>query len=108
MGVSNLGSIVARLLFQPLEEMALALFGRLQAKATTSTTAEQKAAPCRAFSVLFRLLVLLGLVFACFGPAYSHTLLHLLYGPSWSETGAPRVLAWYCTYILLMAVNGVA
>ena len=31
--VSNLGSIVARLLFQPLEEMALATFGQLQALA---------------------------------------------------------------------------
>merc|ERR1711920_1067071 len=29
--VSNLGSIIARLLFQPLEEMALAVFGKLQA-----------------------------------------------------------------------------
>lgn len=109
--VSNLGSIVARLLFQPLEEMALATFGQLQALAADGAVdaGEKKRSRqtmLQAFSVLFRLLFLLGLVFASFGPAYSHLLLHLLYGTAWSATAAPRVLAWYCFYIMVMAVNG--
>ena len=42
-----------------------------------------------------------------FGPAYTYMLLRLLYGLRWSETEAPRALATYCVYILLLAVNGI-
>ena len=42
-----------------------------------------------------------------FGPAYTYLLLRLLYGLRWSETEAPRALATYCVYILLLAVNGI-
>ena len=41
-----------------------------------------------------------------FGPAYSSTLLLLLYGPTWSATVAPLALAAYCLYILTLALNG--
>ena len=34
-------------------------------------------------------------------------LLRLVYGQRWSETEAPRALAIYCMYILLLAVNGI-
>ncbi len=42
-----------------------------------------------------------------FGPACTYMLLRLLYGLRWSETEAPRALATYCVYILLLAVNGI-
>ena len=42
-----------------------------------------------------------------FGPAYTYMLLRLVYGQRWSETEAPRALAVYCLYILLLAVNGI-
>lgn len=42
-----------------------------------------------------------------FGPAYTYMLLRLVYGQRWSETEAPRALAAYCLYILLLAVNGI-
>ena len=106
--VSNLGSIVVRLLFQPLEEMSLAAFAKLKAVDQKDQTAESVAEVIRkTFRVLVLGLTLLGLVFACFGPAYSHLLLHLLYGTKWSASGAPTVMAFYCTYILAMALNGV-
>lgn len=34
-------------------------------------------------------------------------LLRLVYGLRWSETEAPRALAVYCLYILLLAINGI-
>ena len=34
-------------------------------------------------------------------------LLRLVYGQRWSETDAPRALAVYCLYILLLALNGI-
>lgn len=42
-----------------------------------------------------------------FGPPYSYVLLRVVYGQRWSETDAPRALAVYCLYILLLAVNGI-
>ena len=48
-----------------------------------------------------------GLLAAAFGPAYTYMLLRLVYGQRWSETEAPRALAAYCLYILLLAVNGI-
>lgn len=34
-------------------------------------------------------------------------LLRIVYGQRWAATEAPAALAWYCSYILLLAVNGV-
>ena len=33
-------------------------------------------------------------------------LLQLLYGAAWTATEAPAVLAWYCLFVLFMALNG--
>lgn len=49
---------------------------------------------------------LLGLLAITLGPPYSYTALRLVYGTKWSESEAPRVLAAYCPYILLLALNG--
>jgi len=57
-------------------------------------------------SVLVREVMLLGLLAVAFGPAYCYTALRLAYSTRWSESEAPRVLAVYCGYILLLAVNG--
>ena len=48
-----------------------------------------------------------GLLAVSFGPAYTYMLLRLMYGLRWSETEAPRALAAYCLYILLLAFNGI-
>jgi hypothetical protein len=75
---------------------------------------------------LVKLVVLVGLVFACFGFNYTRALLRLLLpGKRWDGGGgvaddgrvaddghgdasssASRVLSWYCLYVLLLAVNG--
>ena len=59
------------------------------------------------FSGWLLLLSSVGLTFASFGPCFSHLLLHLLYGATWSATSAPVTLGWYCVYVLFMATNGV-
>lgn len=58
-------------------------------------------------SVLIKSVCLLGLLSASFGPAFSYTLIRIVYSTKWSETEAPAVLAWYSVYILLLSVNGV-
>ena len=99
--VTNLGSIIVRLLFQPVEERSLAAFGELE-------NSKKRLPLFRLFSLLINMLLKLGLVFVCFGPPFSHLLLHILYGERWSSVAmAPRLLSWYCVYILVLALNGV-
>ena len=126
--VSNLGSLVARLLLQPLEEMAYAHFSR--AASTSASAAATRndgdaaaaaaadddddvpppldAAAARTVHALLRGAAIFGGVFLCFGPAYSWLLLHLLYGAKWSSTDAPALLAYYCMHVCAMALNGLS
>lgn len=123
--VTNLGSIVVRFLFLPLEETAFATFGKLSVASRTRTLSQNTAsrftnktksdqneeAPLtpmmeQLLRVLLSIVLLVGLTFISFGPSYAHLLFQLLYGEKWSETAAPKVLGYYCAYILLIAVNG--
>lgn len=47
-----------------------------------------------------------GLLAVSFGPSYTYVLLRLVYGQKWSDTEAPKALAYYCGYITLLALNG--
>ena len=99
--VSNLGSLVARLVLQPVEEATFAHYSRLAAAAPPD------AAALRRMVALVRAAAIFGGVFAAFGPAYSWLLLRLLYGPLWSSTDAPSVLQAYCAHVCAIALNGV-
>ncbi|GIL92754.1 hypothetical protein Vretimale_11741 [Volvox reticuliferus] len=124
--VSNLGSLVVRTLFQPLEEAAFAAFSTWGADAKASgagaaategagaelspsaaVVAARLAPLARALSPMVKAVAVLGLLAAAFGPSYSYLLLRLVYGTRWSETEAPAVLAAYSVYVLLLAINGI-
>ena len=117
--VSRLGSIVVRILFQPSEEMSLAAFAKLMALERAQDVSSNKdTAKGRDSTLVTRLvhstlqawlllLGLIGLTFAVFGPAYSHLLMHLLYGATWSATNAPTTMAAFSVYVLFMALNGI-
>lgn len=117
--VSNLGSLAVRLLFFPLEQAAFLAFGMSGGASSsgsgsgpTSVTYEiMRAKRLDAYQVLvrsLRLAVVIGLVFLCFGPPYSYTLVRMLYGRAWASTEAPAVLAIYCYYVSLLAINGIS
>lgn len=91
--VERLGSIVVRLLLQPVEEMTITTLGKLRGDV-------------HIFRNWFLLLTFVGLTFACYASAYVHLLLHVLYGNAISSSSAPFALSWYCVYVLFMAVNG--
>ncbi|XXQ34312.1 Protein RFT1 like protein [Plasmodiophora brassicae] len=96
--VQNLGSLVARFLLQPIEEVAAIHFSK----------EGRSAAAFQEITFLTKFMVLLGLVFVVFGPAYSFVLLHILYGSLWSQgSNAASVLSLYCVYVLTLGVNGV-
>lgn len=118
---SNYGSLLARVLFQPLEESSRALFARLIAPRTDSSSGSLARTPVKenakasretkqATSYLARLLhayMILGILAFSLGPPLSQPALSIVAGERWSQTEAPLVLASYCYYIPLLAFNGV-
>jgi oligosaccharide translocation protein RFT1 len=98
--VQNLASLVVRLVFLPVEDMAQLAFSKLLSSNMHASAAE-------VYGVLVKLVVIIGAVAAAFGPGYAYTVVHLLYGSRWSATDMPAMLSWYSTYVLFLALNGV-
>jgi oligosaccharide translocation protein RFT1 len=95
----NLGSLAARFVFLPVEQASQTLFSKY---------ADVGPARAAAFlCLLLKAMIHIGLCFVCFGPAYSFLLLDLLYGARYSATAAPALLAAYCPYVALIAINGI-
>jgi len=97
--VNNLASFVVRFVFAPVEEVCFTAFGKLVA------SGDMKSAR-NVLRTVLRFVTLIGLTFVAFGPGYSRTVIHVLYGSKYSDTDAPVVLAFFCGYILLLAING--
>jgi oligosaccharide translocation protein RFT1 len=119
---NNYGSLLARLVFQPIEESSRNYFSKLlsspspqgdihaennkDGEQTRITAPVQKA---RAdLQALLKFYVLLSIVVVSIGPYAAPLLVQIVAGPRWSGSGAGAVLARYCLYIPLLAVNGVA
>jgi len=81
--VSNLGSLVLRLIFAPVEEIAYAAFGK-------------EGGHTRQLLPLFRILLclqgLLGWMGLCFGPAFAEIAIRVLYGKTGSKQ--ERLMYW--------------
>jgi len=118
---SNYGGLIARMLFQPIEESSRNMFAKLcaeeapspaaqVAKRGSSTTQEQGQNISQASQVLttiLRLYSIISLFAVTLGPVLAPSLLSLVAGTKWSATSAPQVLSTYCLYIPFLAVNGV-
>ncbi|KAF9905100.1 Oligosaccharide translocation protein rft1 [Linnemannia zychae] len=131
--VVNYGSLIARILFQPMEETSRTLFSRLLSdvapgsisnskeskddKTKDNTNAVQQLTETQLNNLILsrnllltimKFHVLLGLVFIAFGTHYTATLIDLVVGWYWStKTDAPSVLSLYCYYVPIMGLNGI-
>ncbi|KAJ1912631.1 Oligosaccharide translocation protein rft1 [Tieghemiomyces parasiticus] len=116
--VSNYGSLLARILFLPIEETSRTLFSRLLGSRTAElavtadpadvkTRSADRAAALSYLTGVLRLYALLGLIFIAFGTNYTGLLIDALVGSRWSLSAAPQTLAVYCLYVPILAVNGV-
>ncbi|KAM0149548.1 hypothetical protein ACHAPG_009332 [Botrytis cinerea] len=104
---SNYGGLVARLVLQPIEEMSRNYFGKLLSVVDGKPT---KGAAEKASTDLHRLLriyLILSVAIVAVGPTIAPLLLNFIAGPRWQSSGAGNVLAVYCYYIPLLALNGV-
>ncbi|KAK5653070.1 hypothetical protein OQA88_9356 [Cercophora sp. LCS_1] len=102
---NNYGGLVARLLFQPIEESSRSYFSRLLTPGSPVSSTKQAA---RDLVALLRVYAILSLVIITLGPTAAPLLLSLVAGPKWASSGAGECLAAYMWYIPLLAVNGVA
>lgn len=117
------GSLIARILFQPVEETARLHFSRTLGAASLPSESnndkpDDKKRPSQpdpyvpAAEMLSSLVFMhlhLSLIFLAFGPPYISTLLTLLLGRSsrYLSTSAPSVLRAYCYLLPLLGLNGV-
>jgi hypothetical protein len=114
---SNYGGLIARMLFQPIEESSRNLFAKLcadSAPVTTSTTPsslqtqkESLSQASKILTMILRLYSIISLFAITIGPPLAPLALSIVAGKKWSATSASTVLQTYCYYIPFLALNGV-
>jgi hypothetical protein len=117
---SNYGGLIARMLFQPIEESSRNMFAKLCASPDSAPdtkksdegqqSQEQKrnlAQASKVLTIILRLYCIISLFAITLGPTLAPLLLSVVAGKKWSATNASNVLAIYCYYIPLLAINGV-
>ncbi|CAG8443330.1 7220_t:CDS:10 [Diversispora eburnea] len=90
--VVNYGSLIVRILFQPLEETA---------KKTSLVMS------LKILTTLIKFHILLGLIFIGLATNYTGALIDILVGSMWSQSPAPLALSFYCLYVPIMGINGI-
>lgn len=102
--VNNYGSLIARVLLQPMEESSrLYLCTEISTKSNTINHSIKT----YIMSILY-FDAYLGLYFVCFGTWFTQALIYIMLGSKWAfESLVPFSLSLYCFYIPLMAVNGI-
>lgn len=117
---SNYGGLIARMLFQPIEESSRNMFAKLCADTEKGTNSgakkdvkrsdEQKrnfAQASKILSTILHLYAIISLFAITLGPTLAPLLLGIVAGKKWLATSAASVLSTYCYYIPFLAINGV-
>ncbi|XP_068171877.1 man(5)GlcNAc(2)-PP-dolichol translocation protein RFT1 [Antennarius striatus] len=107
--VSNLGSMVARFVFLPIEESFYIFFAKVlvRGRDVKSQKQEEVAIAAEVLECLLKLVLVIGLIITVFGYAYSQLALDIYGGSLLSSWAGPTLLRCYSSYVLLLAVNGV-
>ena len=105
---SGYGSLLARMVFQPIEESSRNLFAKVlsQDQGGKPDLRNLRSAN-KILTRIVRAYLLLGIVAGALGPTYAPFLLRIVAGSRWSSSRAGQVLVTYCYYIPLLALNGV-
>jgi len=97
------------MLFQPIEESSRNLFAKLCAPrpGTDKPPADGVREARSTIQDILKFYGLISLAACALGPTMAPLLLKVVAGSKWAETGAGDVLATYCYYIPLLAINGI-
>ncbi|CAI9741091.1 protein RFT1 homolog [Octopus vulgaris] len=108
--IHNLGSLVPRFLFCPIEESSYLFFSQLLFRG--KTLKQQSKESARMAATVLRILLtgvtLIGLTILVYGYSYSFLALDMYGGSMLSSSSGPVLLRWYTVYVLIIAVNGVS
>ncbi|KUJ15699.1 Rft-1-domain-containing protein [Mollisia scopiformis] len=99
---SAYGGLIARLLLQPIEETTRNHIGKRLSSPSQPSVLEVR----QTLLLLLRTYILISLLLVTIGPLLASPLLSLIAGSRWTSSGAGHVLAMYCYYIPLLAING--
>ena len=99
---ANYGGLIARLILQPIEETSRNYFGKLLSSPSKPLVLKARTN----LHTLLRSYVLLSVAVVAVGPTLAPLLLKIVAGRTWMDSGAGKVLATYCYYIPLLAING--
>ncbi|XP_072203757.1 man(5)GlcNAc(2)-PP-dolichol translocation protein RFT1 [Excalfactoria chinensis] len=107
--VNNLGSLVARFIFLPIEESFYVFFAQVleRGKNVKDQKQDDVAMASNVLELLLKLVLLIGLTIAVFGYAFSQLALDIYGGSMLSSGTGPDLLRCYSLYVLFLAVNGV-
>lgn len=105
---SNYGGLIARIIFQPLEESSRTLFSTLLSFDETGkrSLAHTHAAKTHLLEVLRAYQLLSAFIFPV-GPLLVPEIVGILGGPRWASTKVEDLLCLYCYYIPFLAFNGI-
>ena len=107
------GSLVARILFQPLEEASRLFYSQalVSEKVEHSANEAVKRNLEESLTLLKRLIKLqiyVSLIFTCFGPFYTTPLMYYVLGRArWTKTNAPLLLQDYLFLLPFLGMNGI-
>jgi oligosaccharide translocation protein RFT1 len=105
---SNYGGLIARLLLQPVEEVSRNHFGKALSGVNGAPSKVVVLSTRNQLLRLLRVYILLSVCVVSVGPTVAPLLLKTIAGSRWTTSGAGSVLATYCYYIPLLAINGLA
>jgi oligosaccharide translocation protein RFT1 len=105
---SNYGGLIARMLFQPIEESSRNLIANVCAPDASSKkpTANGLREAKRLLQTILKLYNIIALIAVVVGPTVAPLLLRMVAGARWADTEAGSVLSIYCYYIPFLAING--
>lgn len=112
--VNNYGSLVARLVFQPIEETSRISFAKMAASSKIEYESNNHDAAnsilsslSRLISTLLNSMLLLSICFPLFGPFYARVAVKYGLGGRWYSDETVQSLGIYCVYVLTMGLNGI-
>lgn len=94
--VTNYGSLLARIVFQPTEESGLSFFSQ-----------KPPALSLQYLNLVLRWYILLGLGLSSFGVALVRPTVGTILGQDWLTSSAPIALQIYCLLLPIMAISGI-
>lgn len=103
---SNYGGLIARIVFQPVEESSRAFFSSLLNSGKGKYPDTVGTARAHLINIL-RVYLLFAALVVPLGPYMVPRVLHVLGGRSWASAEVDDLLSLYCYYIPFLAFNGI-